>query len=114
MATSNRSDDPNHRRQILQRLAIAAGMTLSDGSPIVIGGPKCPSVSRIKDAIGFDARRMTKDQFSDAHDDYGAVRPYLSPTHQAGSEVGALLDEWSGTTDCDGEMPVWQYLQIAG
>ena len=113
MGTTDRPTDRNYTRQQRQRLAIAAGMTLHDGSPIVVGGPKCPPTHKIKAAIGFDARRMTRDQFSDAVDDYGATRPYFAATHEAGEEVDAILRDWSGITDCDGEMTMETYLQIS-
>lgn len=111
--TTARPTDRDHTRRQLQRLAIAAGMTLSDGSPIVVGGPKCPQTHKIKAAIQFNANRMTPDQFSDAHDDYGAVRPYFRAMHEGGSDVEAILAEWSGITDCDGEMDMETYLQIS-
>lgn len=108
-----RPTDRARMKQQMQRLAIAAGMTLSDGSPIVVGGPKCPPTHRIKAAIGFDPRRMTHEQFSGAQDDYGAVRPYYGANHEAGAGVVALLAEWSGMTDCDGEMSLETLLQIS-
>ncbi len=108
-----RPTDRNHTRQQLQRLAIAAGMTLSDGLPIVVGGAKCPPTHKIKAAIGFAANRMTRSQFSDARDDYGAIRPYYAASHDGGESVAALLAEWSGVTDCDGEMSMETYLQIS-
>jgi hypothetical protein len=111
--TTARQSDRAFQRQQLQRLAIAAGMTLSDGSPIVVGGTKCPPTRKIKDAIGFAANRMTRDQYSDARDDYGATRPYFAATHECGSEVEAILGEWSGLSDCNGEMSLRDYLQIS-
>jgi hypothetical protein len=108
-----RQRDQAHTRRQLQRLAIAAGMVLSDGSPIVIGGPKCPPMRKIKSAIGFEANRMTRAQFGDARDDCGATRPYYGSRHEGSEEISALLEEWSGETDCDGEMSLETYLQIS-
>lgn len=113
MATVRQSDRAFQRHQ-LQRLAIAAGMTLSDGSPIVVGGTKCPPTRKIKDAIGFEANRMTRDQYDDARDDYGATRPYFAAIHDGSAEVEAILQDWSGFSDCDGEMSLRDYLQISG
>lgn len=113
MAETRKSDRLVERRQ-LQKLAIAAGMRLSDGSPIVVGGDKCPPVAKIKQAIGFEARRMTRDQFSDARDDYGATRPYFRALHDGNEKVEAILNEWSGFTDVDGEMSLLDLLQISG
>jgi len=88
-------------------------MTLRDGSPIVVDGPKCPPIHKIKAAIGFTANRMTRDQYSDARDDYGAERPYFAPDHEAGIDADAILKEWSGFSDCDGEMSLEHLLQIS-
>jgi hypothetical protein len=113
MRTTRQSDRAFQRRQ-LQRLAVAAGMTLSDGSPVAVGGSKCPPAAKIKAAIGFAANRMTRDQYSDARDDHGATRPYFGATHDGNDEVAAILGEWSGVSDCDGEMSLLDYLQISG
>lgn len=113
MAKNNRPSDGQYTRQQLQRVAIAAGMTLHDGSPIIIGGTKCPPTHKIKAAIGFAANRMSRDQFSDAHDDFGATRPYYAASHECGTVVDTLLAEWSGVTDVDGEMTLETYLQIS-
>ena len=107
MATNDRS----HTRRQLQRLAIAAGMKLKDGSTIVVGGNKCPPTYKIKEAIDFRANRMTRDQYGDARDDHGAVRPYFGADHDGGGEVSTILAEWSGLTDCDGEISLETYLQ---
>jgi hypothetical protein len=108
-----RKTDWAFQRQQLQKLAIAAGMTLKDGSLIVVGGKGCPATKRIKEAIGFDRHRMTSSQFSDAQDDHGATRPYFAATHEAGDAVDAILNEWSGFSDVDGEMSLRDYLQIS-
>ena len=109
MATNDRS----HTRRQLQRLAIAAGMSLKDGSTIVVGGDKCPPTHKIKKAINFRANRMTRDQYSDAQDDYGAVRPYFGAGHDGGGEVSGILAEWSGMTDCDGKISMETCLQLS-
>jgi hypothetical protein len=110
--TTARKSDRNVQRQQMQRLAIAAGLHLSTGAPIVVGGDKCPPTKKIKAAIGFMPNRMTRDQYSDAKDDYGATRPYFAAGHEAGADVEAILQEWSGFTDCDGEMSLRDLLQI--
>lgn len=112
MTTARQTDNAHTRRQ-LQRLAVAAGVTLKDGSPVTVGGEKCPAIRRIKEAIGFEDNRMTRDQYSDAKDDYGATRPYFRAMHEGGADVRAILQEWSGVTDCDGEMSLLDYLQIS-
>jgi len=114
MTTTIRKSDKSETRKQFQRLAIAAGVTLKDGSPVTVGGKGCPPVAKIKAAIGFEARRMTHDEYSDAKDDYGATSPYYSPTHEGSEAVAAILGEWSGFTDCDGEMSLEDYLTISG
>ena len=71
----------NTRRQI-QTLAIAAGMALKDGSPIVIGGPKCPTAMKII-----------------------AVLLQKLPIH-----LRAIMQEPSGFIDADGSMSVEEFL----
>lgn len=112
-ATQPRPTDRAISRRQMQRLAVAAGVTLKDGSPVVVGGDKCPPAEKIKKAIGFDARRMSRDKFSDAQDDYGAVRPYYAASHEGGDAVRAILEEWSGISDCDGEMDMGTLLQMS-
>lgn len=122
-----RKSDRTHERTQKQRLAIAAGMTLSDGSPIVVGGLKCPSTAKIKAAIGFEANRMTRAQKYEAFGEYGAAgnlgtvdangvasaRPYFAASHEGSGEVESILGEWSGMSDCDGEMSLRDLLQIS-
>lgn len=112
--TTARKSDRQIQRQQLQKLAIAAGMKLSTGLPIVVGSDKCPPIAKIKAAIGFSGNRMTRAQFSDAQDDYGATRPYLEATTEyASEEVDAILNDWSGRTDVSGEMTLREFLQIS-
>ena len=109
-----RDRDTAHTRVQLQRLAVAAGMTLLDGSPVVVGGAKCPHIRKIKAAIGFVSGRMSRDKFVAMKEDAGVARPYFAAQHDGGESVDSILQEWSGEVDCDGEMTVETYLQISG
>jgi len=104
MNTTTRQSDKAHAKLQMQRLAIAAGVTLRDGSAVKLGGPATPSTSRIIKAINFAAQRMTREQRSDAQDDYGFTGRHFAPAWDGSPEIDAIMHEWSGVTDVTGEL----------
>ena len=82
-----------------QRLAVAMGMRLADGSPVIVGGAKRPSVTKILARMrehGMTARRLTRDQRSDLLDDVGAEQRHLIEWGDLPSEARAILREPCG------------------
>lgn len=97
----------------MQELAAAAGVTLKDGSPVVVGGEKCPPTQKIiarLQEMGWEVRRMTKAQRSDAQDDYGFAGRHISNAGDLPADVWAIMQSDSGFADCDGPMTVDRYL----
>lgn len=106
----------NNDRALRQRLAIALGMTLSDGSPIVEGGPKCPPDRKIKAALkaaGWMVTRLSNAQRSDLRDDAGVDRRYISDDMALPAKIRDLLSQPSGVSDGDGPITLEEHLLIS-
>lgn len=100
------------RTYSLRRLGLALGLKYQDGSPVVLDAPgtKCPSVNRIKQAILFSEKRLSKDRVQDAYDDdsddlSGKGYSRYAATFEASPEVKAVLASKSGVDD-------WTVLQV--
>lgn len=79
-----------------QELAIALGMTLSTGMPIIVGGEKCPPVHKIIASLrndGWDFRRLTKGEKSDAMDDFGGTARHAITSRAKSQTADKILNE---------------------
>lgn len=77
-----------------QELAIALGMTLSSGLPIVVGGEKCPNVRKIIAALqadGWNCRRLTRDEREDNMDDFGGTARHAITCRTESEAVAKIL-----------------------
>ncbi len=98
-----------------QRLAIALRLTLKDGSPVVVGGEKCPNDLRIVQALeaaGWTVRRLTKAQRSDMRDDMGSDQRHVTSVDRLSATVREILDSPSGMVDAGGIITVEQALLL--
>jgi hypothetical protein len=94
-------------RETQQRLAIALGMTLKDGTAIKVDGGKCPSLTKILDFMRdhFEAsfRRINKDRRSDNYDDFGGTARHDVCWGDIPAEAMAILHEKCGVECLTGD-----------
>ncbi|MFH1603388.1 MAG: hypothetical protein ABIH03_05730 [Pseudomonadota bacterium] len=91
------------KRETQQRLAIALGMTLKDGSQIQVDGGKCPSVTKMldfmRDHYGASFARFSRAQREDNLDDFGGRARHDAAWGTVPPAAAAILDEPCGY-DC--------------
>lgn len=83
-------------RMKTQELALALGMALSTGMPIIVGGEKCPPIRKIISALkdsGWNFRRLTKDEKEDDMDDFGGMARHAITSRTESPAVHRILNE---------------------
>lgn len=102
-------------RALRQRLAIALGLTLNDGSAIVVGSPKCPPDRRLVAALlarGWQVTRLANVQQDDLREDTGYGGRHCSDTTTLSPEIRDLLARPSGLRDAGGEIMLEDHLLL--